>query len=158
MATMTGLLAVNPAFLLEIKEDNRDLRVLLAQTRECLAARNCAEHVRDAYMLLSRLRDQLAMHFALEEAYGYMEDAVNIAPRLSEIAVNLKSEHGAMYLEFCQIVDAAEEFVFIPSDPDSYARVVVSRFEEFCARLSEHEQAEQQLILGAFDDDIGVGD
>jgi len=156
MATITGLLAVNPAFLMEIKEDNRELRSLLASTRNCLSRPDCPAHSRDAYMLLSRLRDQLAMHFSLEEAYGYMDDAVNIAPRLSES--ELKCEHGDMYLELCKIVDSAEEFIYVPPDEEAFRRVVAERFADFDERLARHEEAEQQLILAAFDDDIGVGD
>jgi hypothetical protein len=158
MATITGLLAVNPAFLLEIKEDNRELRSLLAGARHCLATPHCAQQVREAFLLLSRLRDQLAMHFSLEEAYGYLDDALHCAPHLSELAIELKSQHAMLYVELCQIVDTAEEFVYIPADPDAFLRVVVGRFEEFNARFQQHEQAEQQLILAAFDDDIGVGD
>lgn len=158
MATVTGLLAVNPAFLMEIKEDNRELRSLLASTRECLAKPDCAIRCKDAYMLLSRLRDQLAMHFSLEEAYGYMTDAINIAPRLSESATELKDEHGTIYVELCKIVDSAEEFIYVAPDEDAFARVIIRRFGAFDRQLERHEEAEQQLILAAFDDDIGVGD
>jgi hypothetical protein len=158
MATITGLLAVNPAFLLEIKEDNRELRAILASSQQCLASSYSIHQVRDAFMLLSRLRDQLAMHFSLEEAFGYMDDALNCAPRLSEKAVALKDEHSQMFVDLCQIVDAAEEIVFVFVDQEDFVRVVAGPFEAFYRRLQLHEQAEQQLILAALDDDIGVGD
>ena len=39
------------------------------------------------------------MHFALEDAYGYFEDAVAEAPRLSDMAEQLHSEHDGLFLE-----------------------------------------------------------
>jgi len=35
---------------------------------------------------LSELRDQLALHFALEEAYGYFDEPLHVAPQLAEKA------------------------------------------------------------------------
>jgi hypothetical protein len=68
--TAERTLTINAAFLQEIKEDNRELRHLLDGCAALLARPDPAgiDPKRLAAML-SKLRDQLAMHFALEEAY-----------------------------------------------------------------------------------------
>ena len=62
----TGCLAVNAAFLQEIKDDNRFLDELLLATHDALAdLRPHRLNVRASVELLRRLRDRLAMHFSL---------------------------------------------------------------------------------------------
>ena len=97
----------NVAFLQEIKEDNQRLRDLLRDAAQILSL---PRHVRklDLVKLLRELCDQLAMHFALENALGYLDDALEIAPRLSRRAKALRNEHDALFADFCEIVDEAE--------------------------------------------------
>ena len=159
MATVvTGTLTVNAAFLQEIKEDNRQLRDLMQQAvalfssprRGRLRPRQVVEH-------LWKMRDQLAMHFALEDAYGYFEDAVLEAPRLSEQSEVLHGEHDKLFIEICDLIEKAEQLLYHEC-PSRHQTDLAVQFYRFHARFQEHETRENELILEAFDDDIGVGD
>ena len=87
MVTAQRTLTINAAFLQEIKEDNRELRQLLDDCAALLSRPHQAGvELRRVSQLFGKLRDQLAMHFSLEEAYGYFDDAIDVAPRLSRQA------------------------------------------------------------------------
>ena len=76
-------LAVNAAFLQEIKEDNSFLGELLLSIQTTLASCHTEVNVPALVELLRRLRDRVGMHFSREEAFGYCEDAVNFPTQLS---------------------------------------------------------------------------
>jgi hypothetical protein len=158
MAAVTGTLAVNAAFLREIKEDNRRLHELWDEAAGLLRAD--APHppaAREVAETLAELRDQLALHFALEEAYGYYEDAIDVAPRLSELAEELRSQHGELFLELCDIVERAEQWLYHETVRD-LAPALAGRFGRFLRDLKKHESRETALIMEALNDDVGVGD
>ena len=80
MALMTRTVSINPAFLQEIKEDHHELRQLMHHAAAML---NRPGWMRVEYGrlfdLFDKLRDQLAMHFALEKARSIQSpDAVVI--------------------------------------------------------------------------------
>lgn len=160
MSIVTRTVAVNAAFLQEIKEDNRQLRDLFQQMLTLFSSpRRVRLGPRNIVQQLWQLRDQLAMHFALEDAYGYFEDAVAEAPRLSDMAEQLHSEHDGLFLEICELVEEGEALLYRERKgrPRQQTELAV-RFYRFHARFQEHETRENELIFQAFDDDIGVGD
>ncbi len=74
MLTTTGTLGVNAAFLQEIKADGRELRQLFVRADVAMGdQRPPAHHSRQIVEILHCLCDQLALPFALEEAYGYFD-------------------------------------------------------------------------------------
>ena len=75
MAIVTHTVSINPAFLQEIKDDHHELRQLMHHTAAMLDRPEWmkVEHARLSELFV-KLRDQMAMHFSLEEAYGYFED------------------------------------------------------------------------------------
>ncbi len=158
MATVTGTLTVNAAFLMEIKEDNRELRQILDQAESVLRlppeVHLPAKQVVD---VLSQLRDQLAIHFSLEEAYGYFEEAIDVNPRLGQTAHSLRTQHVELFNQICDLVEESERLLYGESSP-RIAHHISTRYCEFRQQLSEHEAREEELILEALDDDIGVGD
>jgi len=158
MSIQTRTVAVNPAFLQEIKDDNRDLRSLFTHAIAAMdpdrLERVDTRHVAE---LLARLRDQLAMHFTLEEAYGYFDDPINTAPRLLERAEVLRSEHTSLFLELCRMVEEAEGLADHPRSFEIFKRLSI-QFQSFHVRFQKHEACENELIFEALDDDIGVGD
>src|SRR4029450_1836161 len=110
--TTTGTVTVNAAFLQEIKEVNQELWSLLSELRH-----RCQRPLAPGQFCLlidklGQLRDQLALHFSLEEAYGYFEDPVEVAPQLSRQAEMLRSEHKELYLDFCDLVERAERMFY----------------------------------------------
>lgn len=170
MAPVNGALSMNTAFLREIKGDNQHLQELLAELREVtgipVVERN---HRHRIVELLVELRDQLAFHFALEEAYGYFEDAIDVAPRVSERADELRQEHAILFEAIRNIAENAEEWHTQQSSHyathgevhgNSAWRThlfhrIVSRFHHFSHQLLQHEQNEKSLMLDALDTDIG---
>ncbi len=158
MYTATGTLTINPAFLQDIKDDNIHLKELLAATSTALAQdTNALIRPRALAELMSRLRDQLATHFSLEEFFGYFDDAIDTAPRLSAEADNLRCQHETLYLSISQLAEDAECLLYAPV-PDNALPGLARRFQVFYAELMKHEESENELIMRAFYEDIGVGD
>ncbi len=153
----TQTLGINAAFLNEIKQDHVELRQLLAKARRAVDEPQRKTCSRELCHLFLSILDRLAIHFSLEEAYGYFEDALEIAPRLSAQAESLRSEHETLFLAFREIVECAERLVYHES-PISILANIATQFNRFDAKLARHEQREMELILEAFDDDVGVGD
>jgi hypothetical protein len=156
MTQVQTQLGVNAAFLREIKEDNLRLRELFERVTTHLTSPHpisCNTLVRELW----QLRDQLAMHFALESAYGYLADVVDYAPRLCDNARAMLAEHDELFLELCEIVDAAEELAY---EAYSYQRflALASDIFDFHAKFQAHESRENHLIFQALNEDIGVGD
>jgi hypothetical protein len=158
MAIVSRTVSVNAAFLQEIKEDHHELRQLLHHTGAMLGRPEWMpiEYGRLAD-LFEKLRDQLAMHFSLEEAYGYFDDALTVAPRLCRKAERLRAQHGELYSQLCQLTDRAEQLLYHEISETAIAQLA-SEYRAFCRAFHEHEKCENELILEAIDEDIGVGD
>lgn len=157
VVTSTGTVTVNAAFLQEIKEVNEELWTLLSDLRHRCQRPIAPGSCRNLIDKLSQLRDQLALHFSLEEAYGYFDDPVDVAPQLSRQAERLRSEHKSLYLELCDVVERAER-MFYDDEHAALALWMGPEFVRFDVRLRRHEECENELILDAYDGDIGVGD
>ena len=160
MATVieTRTVTVNAAFLQEIKEVNQDLWRLLGDVRRmCHNPTGIHTSPRRFLGLAEQLRDHLAMHFALEEAYGYFDDPVSVAPRLCEQAERLRAEHATLYNMVVRVGESAEDLVSAVRRDDA-VRGVVRNFHDFDAAFKRHEVQENELILQEYHDDIGVGD
>ena len=154
--TGTRMLAVNAAFLKDIKDDNQDLKKLLDQiTPITRHQQTAANHWPELITLMSDLRDQLALHFSLEEAYGYFDDAIVSAPELSVTAEVLRSEHPSL---FANIRDLADQVSEICSDRPDQVNDFITRLDAFRRDFEIHEESELKLILDSLDDDLGVGD
>lgn len=158
MAINTTTVTVNAAFLQEIKEDNRRLKELFCELEVlCARERWTSARRRKLAALLSQLRDQLAMHFALEEAYGYFDDPVATAPRLCDAADALRNEHEGLFRWAGELADDAEQCI-VSGSASAMASRVAGQFRAFHDAFRQHEACENELILEALDDDIGVGD
>ena len=112
-------------------------------------------HWPELITLMSDLRDQLALHFSLEEAYGYFDDAIVSAPELSVTAEVLRSEHPSL---FANIRDLADQVSEICSDRPDQVNDFINRLDAFRRDFEIHEESELKLILDSLDDDLGVGD
>jgi hemerythrin-like domain-containing protein len=157
VSTLTSTVTVNAAFLQEIKEVNQELWHLLGELRHRCQRPIAPGSCRGLVEKLSELRDQLALHFALEEAYGYFDDPVDVAPQLCRQAESLKAEHKQLYAQLSDLVERAERMFY----DDRHAALAVwlgPEFLDFDARLRRHEERENDLIFEAYDADIGVGD
>ena len=104
--------AINAAFLQEIKDINaaldRDVHRLERLSHCPSVIRN---HALAFVGQLESFRDDLAMHFALEEFFGYLDDPLEVEPRLCEQADKLQGEHSVMYRQLCGLVEAAQSLL-----------------------------------------------
>lgn len=154
----TGTVTVNAAFLQEIKEVNQDLWRLLKDVRRmCHEPTSIISAPRRFAGLVDELRDQLALHFALEEAYGYFDDPAYVAPRLCQQAAALRAEHRELYLMSVSLSELAGRLA-LAEQLDGLVLEAVRHFTHLDERLQRHEALENELILQEYDDDIGVGD
>lgn len=154
----TRTVTVNAAFLEEVKEVNLELWQLLRATRECL--NEASQRPLNPHRLLGqlvRLQDNVAMHFALEEFFGYFDDPLSVEPRLCEAALFLRDEHESLYLQLSELIELVEEHVHSRT-LCRILRSVRHRFNAFMDQFTAHEARERQLILQVYEDDIGVGD
>lgn len=151
-----GRLTVNAAFLKEIKDDNRQLKSLWDNLLPLFSyAETAMNHWDEIMDGLSELRDQLALHFSLEEAFGYFDEAVDIAPRLSLTAESLRGQHTKL---FAQIRDLADHVAEIDEAEIEHVKAFLRRFRKFQTQFERHEESELKLILQSLDDDIGECD
>jgi iron-sulfur cluster repair protein YtfE (RIC family) len=158
MASIVQTVTLAPAFLQEIKEDDRRLRQLLDQFRQFVLDRDLtvSDGLRLAALVIT-VRNRLAFHFALEEAYGYFEDPIEVAPRLCEQIDDLRVEHRELNTDMVNIAEAVETLP--PQSPASERLATVQEMcREFLHRLADHESRENALIAQAFNEDVGVGD
>ena len=153
----TQLVTVNAAFLQEIKQVNEGLWKLLGNARCKCSTKLTQDQLAEVIPLLQELRDQLALHFALEESYGYFEDPADVAPQLAHKASQLRDEHRDLYVDLSDLVEQAER-MFYDEQRDTLLLWLGPRFVSFDVRLKDHETRENELIMDAYDSDIGVGD
>ena len=150
---------VNAAFFREIKEDHHQLQCILDKLRQLVASPPAlANHLKEFSERSSELRDQLAFHFTLEEAYGYFEDAIERAPRFHEPAGRLRDQHAELYLMAERVAESAANAIALPNDKEQCAERLAELFTIFDTALKAHESAELRLILDAIQVDVGVGD
>ena len=154
-------MTVNAAFLQEIKDDNRHLSELLEALAQVLS-RIPHRRIRPTVLvdLLRRLRDQLAMHFALEEAFGYFDDAVDIPTHLSSQADILRCQHDTLFVELGVIVEEAEQVQYGEKNGRAATNIhrIAIAFSTFYRKLKDHEESERDLITQALYEDLGDGD
>ena len=160
-------ITINVAFLQEIKSDFgfRDLlndvyhQLKPGSTRGAVDDES-GEKVtpRVAAEMLSDLRDGLETYFALEEFYGYFQQAEVLNPCVSQKAFSLQSEHETLFLKLNQIVEIAQQIVYHEAGPETTLDQVAEELDSFCVELAEHEQAEMDLMMRLCNEDFGVGD
>ena len=158
MAIITHTVSINAAFLQEIKEDHHELRQLMHHTEATLSRPDWMKVEYDRLVeMLGKLRDQLAMHFSLEEAFGCFEDALSVAPHLARRSEQLRAQHFALFSELCRLEDQAEQLLYHEA-PATAVQKLAHDYRDFSARFRVHEAAESELVLEAVNADIGGED
>ncbi|GAB5401837.1 MAG: hemerythrin domain-containing protein [Aureliella sp.] len=147
---------INAAFFHEIKEDHHQLNELLERLGKLVEEPDALPNHRKKFSgLLAELRDQLAFHFTLEEAYGYFEDALDGSPWLHSEAGELRDQHAELYV---QISGLAERVLDMPADSSQEIKELATDYMSFRASLRNHETSEMKLILDAMTCDFGDAD
>lgn len=149
----TRQLAINPAFFQDIKEDREELLFIEGRMKYLLG--NSAlfgENLKEFCELTELFRDQLALHFALEEAYGYFEEALEVAPRLHRKSKTLRAQHADLFERAQGLCEEAYR------KPPLENEALAERARELVRSFDEHESAEMELIQSALNEDVGCGD
>lgn len=151
-------IAINAAFLQEIKEVNQDLWKCLAEVGQlCDTVVWDDATCRQLTDRIDELLDHLALHFSLEEAYGYFDGPVVTGPRKSMQAKSLRDEHRQLYVEL-QDIDTTVGELFRHGKLAEASPRVKARLRTFHDQLIDHESRENELIVEAVYEESGVGD
>ena len=150
-------LTINVAFLQDIKTDSNlpdesigRIKELLSQEMECTQI-DPAPLAKE----LNRLRDELETYFALEEFYGYFDQAKINRSRVSIRAETLKSQHVSIYLEVCELAELAESAQYQEIAMEQALPAIVAGFHSFVQSFQCHEQEEADLMLQLSNQDLG---
>ena len=147
---------INTAFLLEIKEDHVEFRVLLKRALSLIRP-GVLIRPRELADLLSQLRDEMETYFCLEEFYGGFDIAFQAYPNHARTVAKLKHQHEQLFTYLIDLVERAEQVVY-HEVPTSRMRSILTDFQTFAADLRRHEDAELDLISRESAQEIGGGD
>ena len=143
-------LAVNPAFLQEIKDSNPDLWVTVRELRRICQSRDEPVRVsRQLTRLLDDLRDQVALQFSLEESYGYLAIGSPPCQTLCELACRAQAQHATLYLQLSELAERAEELQYRGVQRDHLRRLIEQSID-FDEAFKAHEKLEGDLIARSF--------
>lgn len=147
---------LNVAFMSEIKEDF-DFRETLNTVYHRI---NGSQPIspRDAAKELAGLRDQLETYFAMEEFYGYFQQAATTNPGVNHKADLLRGDHESLFLQLNELVDLAEQIVYRECSKQVTIRDLAEQLDSFCEALADHEQDEMELMMRLHNEVFGVGD
>lgn len=113
------------------------------------------EHRVEAFAFdLIRLRNRVAAHFGEEEQGGYLSAALTAAPRLTHQAEELLRQH----VKLIQELDEVLHEVRAPQRTEASWAGSFHKFDHFVKTFRAHEEAENTLLVSAFEQDIGTGD
>lgn len=150
-ATSTKVLVVNSAFMQEIKDGNPQLANAMQHLHHiCSSNENISQISCQLTKVLNTLRVELALQFALEESYGYVEVRESHLHDLSEAAQNTRSDHNVLYVAITELAEAAEELQYRGVESNQL-RALIDETCKFLRQLQHHEQAENDLIDQSFD-------
>jgi hypothetical protein len=149
---------INTAFLLEIKQDHVEFRVLFQRVMDLIGATEPVKP-REFAELLGSLRDEIETYFSLEEFYGGFDMAFQADPMHARTVAKLKHQHEQLFTYLNDLVERAEQIVYheVPH-PHSRLRDLIADVEKFAVEFRRHEDRELDLITEQSSLDVGVGD
>lgn len=101
---------------------------------------------------LTALRDLVDVHFAEEEASDCFPDLIAYAPRVAERVKLMLAEHGELRSDVHFLVKS------VGTGTDQDWTRLADAFGVFTAKLTHHEQTENELVQEVFTDDLGSKD
>lgn len=135
-----------------VVHEHAQLRLILDSVRETFLDRQATPEVVAAMTI--ELSSHIKQHFDHEEQAGYFEEVIDVAPRLSDRAEALLQQH----LELVDQLDLLQRHAESSAPIDSWWARLNQMFDEFFHRFLAHEQAENALLLQAYNEDIGAED
>ncbi len=137
--------------------EHRELIDLLGQIRHALdsAAKDpAAKDAAEVKRLMGDLCDRVRSHFKHEEEGGYFHEALERAPRLTNLAEKLLEQHATLS-------EIAEKLCWhVKTEPSEAAwwKELGEMFDDFSKQLLKHKAQEDHLVQEAFTQDIGTAD
>lgn len=149
VSTPVMTLAVNPAFLQEIKDNHTPFWEAWEQLERCLDSGDArSRQLRRLCGILNELRDLTALQFALEESFGYLEVPVGLASSQNHLLQDIRSQHCTLYLDLNDLTEQAEELQYRGCGGPA-TDVLVGDVRQFGLRFRDHERLEADLIACA---------
>ena len=125
--------------------EHRRLHRLMAQAHTAIVAYNGPDHdatSADVVRVLRQVREELARHFAQEEADGFLKKAASCSPELAVEARRIEDEHP-------RLLDTADALIAQAMDSDQSVQKRVAlelAFDDLRHHLDSHELAENALL------------
>jgi len=136
------------AYVAAFGAEHHELRHLVHALHEALREERPWSHeaATEAVELLAALHTHLEHHFAQEEDGGYLEEALNLAPRFGSEAAELLRQHPRMLEKSCQVRTTADRAAIEPAAWPQLKR----ELSELIKGLMAHEGAENKIVQQAF--------
>lgn len=138
-------------------EEHSGCMRLITEVEACLDRRpdEPTRWVAELTAKLTRLEGALARHFKSEEAGPIFRVLPTQHPRLANSLEALEAEHPLMLQDLRQALAAARAL----DEPELFqVRELNARIQLLVARIRRHEAAENELVVQAYWNEVGVGD
>ena len=139
-------------FYEEVLREHRDLLAIVRRIRQAIGDRRGGKS--GLPTMLAELSAHLSTHFAFESDGGYLNEALENAPRLQGRADALEAQHPKLLTLVMELRQQVNE----GTESDAWWEHIEQRFADFSKMLIEHESGENQLVQEAFDRDTGSQD
>jgi hypothetical protein len=138
---MTADIGESQAYVDHLQSEHRRLHQRILEVQHALAQSQTGLNAE-----LTALQDELAQHFAEEDAGGCMEEAMARCPAVAERCRALCAEHSVLLREMSALIDEYH------AEAQRRARWG-DDFHQLTERLFQHEREENEILQRAF----GVG-
>ena len=141
----------------ETRDEHAGCLKLLTELEACLdrPAGESERWLSELRAKLGELDTAMRRHFEGEEAGPVFRELPQRHPRLAAPLGKLEAEHREM-LEQMESVQRKADALDVPTDYE--LRELNARVQLLVARIRRHEAAENELVIQAHWDEIGVGD
>jgi hypothetical protein len=136
-------------YLNHLLAQHRRLHLMLRQMREAILESVQPDETpsfAEITRTLKKLREEMAKHFAEEEAGGCLNEAVTRCPALSSEAKRIEGEHPLILQRIDSLIEQAETLKPIPQNQYAIQRL----FDVMYRQLQDHEAAENRLLAQGF--------
>lgn len=152
MTTEASVTEISVEVFQEIDAEHRELERTYETIRAFLA--DDPEHMDVLRKSLTELSFELRRHFKREEDGGYFTDIMEIAPRLSDQATALESEHEQLLIRLQQL----EDRLSVAASRAEQHQLIHHDLPAFINACQTHEHRETAIVQEAWLTDIGTGD
>ncbi|HJT35582.1 MAG TPA: hemerythrin domain-containing protein [Pirellulales bacterium] len=141
-------------FAAAFQAEHHEMSELVQRLRQVLGGNRAwsPQAAREAVEAIASLQAHLKHHFMVEEAGGYLEEALIIAPRFSDLAAKLLAEHPVLLARTSETTALARRAAAEPVLLEALKKQVT----ELLGNLVAHETAENRIIQQALNSGVEV--